>query len=203
MKHLGLGLLVCLLIGVTPALADSPLTSSDFWVGYKDIPQVVMAHDIERLNTKLAYYLLDSTVSIDRKAAVINALSWNYHGKGNSELFIEVLGQKYKTTEFSKIDARLTAEERFCLAYLASMDNYFQVHKALEQARMAQKKLPQSFTVAIVTKLIEAQDRFSEQDKLWSIVQPVLDSKTLKMDMRSTGRQAIYDYMVLYKKHSK
>ena len=177
------------------AWADSPLTSTPIWKGYRDLPEVALARDIERLNTRLAYYLL-SSASLDKKVAVVNALSWNYEGKQNAMLFREVLAQKYKTEKF---DTRLSGEERLCLAYLTSMDDYFHVDKAYELARQAQKQLPHSFTAAMVTALIEAQKDFSQQDRLWAIVQPVFSSKTLKADMRPAARQEIYNYMVLYK----
>lgn len=177
------------------AWADSPLTSTDIWKGYRDLPEVTMARDIERLNTKLAYYLV-SSASIDKKIAMINALSWNYHGKQNAMLFREVLAQKYKTPQ---VDAKINAEERLCLAYLIALDDYFDVREAHKMALQAQKQLPKSFTVAIVCKLIEAQKRFKEQDKLWTIVEPVLNSKDLKNDMRPAARKQIVDYMILYK----
>lgn len=187
--------LILALFCLMNAWADSPLTNTDMWKGYRDLPEVTMARDIERLNTKLAYYLV-SSASIDKKVAMINALSWNYHGKQNAMLFREVLAQKYKTPD---VDSKINAEERLCLAYLTALDDYFDVREAHRMALQAQKQLPNSFTVAIVCKLIEAQKRFGEQDKLWTIVEPVLNSKKLKNDMRPAARKQIVDYMILYK----
>jgi hypothetical protein len=182
-----------------PAWADSPLTSTNFWTAYKDVPEVATAHDIERLNTKLGYYLL-SNASIDKKAAVINALSWNYNGRQNAQLFTEILGQKYKTTDKAQLDKKINAQERFCLAYLTALDDYFNVDKAMVMAKQARRQLNNSFTVAIITELIEAQQSPGGATPLWKYVEPVFNDKKLKQDLRPAGRKVIFDYMALYKK---
>lgn len=191
-------LLLCVLVPAS-SWADSPLTSTDFWTAYRDVPEVVMAHDLERLNTKLGIYL-SSHAPIDKKAAVINALSWNINHKENSMLFLEILGQKYKTTDQVQLCKRLNAEEQFCLGYLTALDDYNQVDAALGLARQARRKLPPSFTVAIVTELIEAQKNFGGAVSLWSYVAPVFADKKLKQDLRPAGRKVIFDYMALYKR---
>jgi len=178
--------------------ADSPLTSSEIWTAYQDVPEVMTAHDIERLNTKLAYYLL-SSAPLDKKAAVVNALSWNFNGKQNAPLFLEVAGLKYKTADPDQIKARLKPDERFCLGYLMALDNYFEVKPALLTLRQARRQLPNSFTVAIVTELVEAQHNFAAQ-KLWQYVEPVFADQHLRQDLRPKARKVIYDYMALYRK---
>ena len=178
-----------------PAGADYPLTSTNFWTAYKDVPEVLIAHDLERLNTKLGYYLL-SDAPIDKKAAVINALSWNYHGKQNSQLFLEILGQKYKTSDILE---KINPEERFCLAYLTALDDYNHVAGAHHLACQARRRIPGSFTVAIVTELIEAQANIGGKTPLWNFVAPVLSDDKLKQDLRPPGRAIIYNYMALYK----
>lgn len=194
--------LFCLfLLAPLPSWADSPLTSTDFWTAYGEVPEVAMAHDIERLNTKLGYYLL-SKAPIDQKAAVINALSWNINNKENAKLFLEILGQKYKTTDQAVITRRLTPEERFCLGYLTALDDYNHVDGALALTQAARRKLDSSFTVSIVTELIEAQKNFSGHTPLWNYVAPVFESKSLKQDLRPAGRKVIFDYMILYKPKS-
>ena len=176
--------------------ADSPLTSTDFWTAYRDVPQVRTAHDLRRLNNGLANYLL-SKAPLDKKAAVINALSWNYHGQQNAELFLESAALKYgKSTQDAKY--MLTADERFCWGYLMAMDNYFDVKTPLLTLRNARRQMPKSFTVAIVTELVEAQHNFAGQ-KLWQYVEPVFEDQVLKRDLRPQARKVIYDYMALYR----
>ena len=181
-----------------PSRADSPLTSTEFWTAYRDVPEVVMARDIERLNTRLAYYLL-SNAPLDKKAAVVNGLSWNYHGNQNAPLFLEVAALKYKVTDPEKLKKRLKPDELFCLGYLLALDDYFEVKPALLTLRQARRQLPQSFTVAIVTELVEAQHNFAAM-KLWQYVEPVFADQHLRQDLRPQARKVIFDYMALYRK---
>lgn len=180
-----------------PARADSPLTSTEFWKAYRNVPEVALAHDIERLNTRLANYLL-SKAPIDRKAAVVNALAWNFHGRENAVLFRDVLSQKYKMAP-AAVEARLTPEECFCLAYLTALDDYFHPQRASKLAARARKGLPRSFTVAMVGALIRAQMEMRRLEKVWPMVQPVLDDRHLVQDMRPAGRAIIVDYLRLYR----
>lgn len=191
---------ILLLFFVGPACADSPLTSTGFWKAYSDVPQVATAHDIGRLTTKLAQYL-SSTAPIDRKAAVINALSWDCYGKQNAALFREVLGQKYKCAP-SAVDGRLAPDETFCLAYLVALDDYFHPQPAVRLAGQARQRLPRSFTVAVVTMLMQAQIEMhaNHWDRIWPMTRAVLDDRGLRADMRPAARDIIVAYMRLYNK---
>lgn len=186
-----LGCLACL----APARADSPLTSTDFWKAYQDVPQVKQADDIRRLNTELGNYLL-SNASLDKKAAVINALSWNVESQMNAPLFLDRLQEKYH----GAAEARMTADETFCLAYLTALDRYQTPDDAQKLMARARQKLPGSFTVQIVYALLQAQRDFSQQNRLWADVAPVFANTHLKRDMRPKGRAIIQNYMLLYKK---
>lgn len=189
---------ICLLflLLAPQAWGDSPLTSTDFWKAYQDVPEVQLSHDIERLNTRLAYYLMDTRNSIDKKAAVINALSWKIDGKENAMLFREVLAIKYKT---DRVEKRLSADETFCLGYLTALDDYFHPEPSWKFLQQARKRSPKSFTVAIVTALVDGQIHFSEQNKVWGPTAAVLNDKTLKQDMRAAAKDTIVRYMSLYK----
>jgi len=75
------------------ANADSPITSTDFYKAYLHIPEVEEANKVGVLSDKIAQYLLDSENSLDKKAAVINALSWDFDRKINAYLFKRHLKQ--------------------------------------------------------------------------------------------------------------
>lgn len=191
--------LLLLLLWVWPAAADSPLTSTDFWRAYRDLPEVALAHDIERLNTRLGHYLL-SRAPLDRKAAVINALSWNFHGRQNAVLFREMLEQKYSA---GQVDRRMNGDELFCMGYLLALDDYFHAERALPWMHKARKAHPKSFTVALVAALVEAQTRFQHFEQLWPLTESVLLDRTLRRDMRPRGVNIVVDYMKLYRKYSR
>ena len=80
-----------------------------------------------------------------------------------------------------------------------ALDDYFEVKPALQTLRKARRQLPQSFTVAIVTELVEAQHNFASM-KLWQYVEPVFADKHLRQDLRPQARKVIFDYMALYRK---
>lgn len=189
-----LRLIVLLILLCAPAWADSPLTSTMFWKAYRDVPQVVEAHDIGRLNTRLGYYLL-SGAPLDKKAAVINALSWNYEGRENAMLFREILEQKYKTRAF---EGRLTGEETFCLGYLTALDDYFHPEKAAPYLDRARAKLPRSFTVAMVRGLNQGQLHFKDFKQVWADTAVVLNNRALVRDLRPQAVKIVVDYMKLY-----
>ncbi len=172
-----------------PSLADSPLTSTDIWEAYQDMPNVVLARKVRLLDSELGAYLL-SPISIDRKAAVINALSWDIKGKDNAQRFRKLLEEKYCTPQF---DSRLSAQESFCLGYLMALDHYQDVSAALPYLEAARKALPKSFTVAIVTALAQAQQT-SDFEAATAIVQRVLQNRSLRQDLRGRSRELIAEY---------
>ncbi|MBT9582394.1 hypothetical protein IV102_03525 [bacterium] len=181
-----------LLLGllVAPGYGDSPLTSTDFWQVYSDVPQVVSAHELGELNQSLSEYLL-SNASIDRKAALINGLGWNADGKQNARLFREALVKKYASPN---VDSKLSAEEAFCLGYLTALDDYRKPQPALPYLRKAHLARPRSYTIAIVEALARAQET-SNSDEGWQIVARLSDDKQLNKDLRGGARDAIFDYM--------
>jgi len=77
-------LLILPLLFLSVVTADSPITSTDFYKAYLHIPKVEEAHEIGVLSEGMASFLLDSENSLDKKAAVINALSWDFDRKINA-----------------------------------------------------------------------------------------------------------------------
>lgn len=180
--------------------ADSPITSTDFARAYLDVAMVKRADKTRVLDREIADYLSDPEVAIDCKAAVINALSWDLDGKHNAELFKYHLALKHQRTLDRLETGDLTADEVFCLGYLTVMDDYFDPAPALPLLEEARRRIPKSFTVAIIGALAQAQKLMdSDWDEVWKVTERVLEDKSLKSDLRSKARQIIIDYMILYK----
>lgn len=172
------------------AYADSPITSTDFSLAYQDVPIVKQASKSKEVNKDIAAYLLNSKNPIDKKAAVINAISWDKSSK-RVDTYCKLAYKK----SLSAININtLSGDQLFCIGYLYAMDNYFNTKDALKYLKLAEKKLPQSYTVSIVRALVEAQDA----DKMWNIIQSVKNNKKLKIDMRQDAQNIIYSYMALY-----
>ena len=124
-------LLYCLFF-LSTANADSPITSTDFYKAYLHIPEVEEAHEIGVLSEGMAQFLLDSENSLDKKAAVINALYWDIDRKINAFLFKRHLKAKYQVKDdIDSLVKVMNDEELFCLGYMTVMDNYFEPEKSL------------------------------------------------------------------------
>lgn len=181
--------------------ADSPITSTDFYQVYEDIPMVVKAEQSDGILTKeMAIFLSSDINPIDHKAAVINALSWDIDGKNNASFYLEFLAQKYYG---SKIDSAtlepLNGDELLCLGYLRAMDDYFDVLDVLDILYLAWEANDTSFTVSMIFAIVEAQEAMDyDWCEVWLLVEDVLLDEILVMDMRKEAVTIIVDYMRLY-----
>ena len=195
-------LLYCLFF-LSTANADSPITSTDFYKAYLHIPEVEEAHEIGVLSDKIAQYLLDSENSLDKKAAVINALYWDIDRKINAFLFKRHLKAKYQVKDdIDSLVKVMNDEELFCLGYMTVMDNYFEPEKSLIYFESASSSIRESYTFQIINALIKTQSLIKDQNKwcrIWTTINAVETNKGLKVDMNVEGRKIILDYIKLYK----
>ena len=78
--------------------ADSPLTSTPISNAYEDLEIVKKAKASGEMNSEFALFLHNESNPIDKKAALINALGWDFNGKKNAMLFGKniILTQKLK-----------------------------------------------------------------------------------------------------------
>ncbi len=192
--------ILCLVLGSPLAKADSPLTSTYFAANYPEYPIIEKAVFDRAFNDDVAAFLLDSKKPIDAKAALINAIGWNYDGTHNADIFKGHLAKKHGTTTAGLQLSSLNADELLCLGYMMAMDNYFVVDDAMNILQMAKDKKPSSFTISIILAMVQAQ-KTMETDfcKVWTLTTDVLNDKTLKRDMKRISIQNIVDYTILYK----
>ena len=195
-------LLYCLFF-LSTANADSPITSTDFYKAYLHISEVEEANKVGVLSEGMAQYLLDSENSIDKKAAVINALSWDFDRKINAFLFKRHLKAKYQVKDdIDSLVKVMNDEELFCLGYMTVMDNYFDPEKSLIYFESASSSIRESYTFQIINALIKTQSLIKDQDKwcrIWTTINAVETNKELKVDMNTGGRKIILDYIKIYK----
>lgn len=188
----------------TIALAETPITTTEFYEAYMDFPIVQRAHLQNVMGLEIAEYLSSPDNPLDVKAAAINALSWKFEGNNNAEFYMYYLALLYHVPMIELDTDFLSADETFCLGYLMVMDNFHHPENALPILAEAQKKLKDSFTVSIITALAKAQI-WLQHDwcEVWRTVERVLESKDLKQDLRPEAKKRIHDYMVLYKEYCK
>jgi len=192
---------ILILTGTFRLKADSPITSTNFYKAYEKMKIVKYANEKGVIDEKIAKFLLSEKASIDKKAAVINALSWDVNGKSNTQLLINYLEKKHKKAADNIFLEDMTADELFCIGYLLVMDNYFQPENALEFLTLAKEKNPQSYTVNIIHALTQAQvylDTF-EWCKVWKCCNEVNINASLDKDMKAGAVSVIFEYIGLYK----
>ena len=189
-------LTTCLLaLAASGVCADSPITSTTFSDAYLDYPAVRAARASGVMTAQLVEYL-KSSAPLDVKAAVINALSWRYEGKQNADIYCRM---RYRQGPDELQLDRLGGDELLVLGYLLVMDDYFKPERALPPLELAVRKLPESFTAAMILALVRCQVGFGgDWADMWPRIQRVLDEESLNGDMRLGAVRIITDYMRLY-----
>jgi hypothetical protein len=192
-------IIFALIISVNLLKADSPITSSDIYKAYTDVDMVKYAKKVGKMDEKIANYLNTNDVTIDVKAAVINAIGWEVDGTENAESYSRIIF----SMPLKKLDlSSLNSDDLFCIGYLQVMDDYYHPKEAIPYINKAKELNNKSFTVAIISSLIEAQALMNNQEnwcKMWEIVYKVFDDKSIYNDMKDDARKIIWDYMIGYK----
>lgn len=202
MNFQNLIILIISLLSTQFLFADSPLTSTEISKAYKDSEIVQKATKAKGvLNDELMEYLSNDKNPIDLKIALINELGWDFYGQYNSLLFYMYL----KKNGMKDIN-EASADILICYAYLMAMDDYFDVEKALSYAKKAKAKNDKSYTIQIITALIEAQ-RIIRNKEAWcdiyNFTNDVRENKALTIDIKQEAIDIIFKYMDGYKKYCK
>lgn len=196
-------LIFILLTSFVSLLADSPITSTAFYKAYQDNEMVKsVAKSSGEINPTICDYLNTKSISIDKKVAVINALSWQHAGVSNSDKYLNYIIEKNKRISLENYLQKCNEEQLICIAYLKAMDDYFDVKEALKIADKAIEKNPKSFTIHIIHALIKAQFVFDENwCKVYQVADKVRKKTKLKQDLKTAAVQIIFDYLILYESY--
>ena len=183
--------------------ADSPLTSTNFYNAYMDVPLVQDALKCKgKITNEMIAYICNDTNPLEIKLAIINAVGWNVKGLSNSQKFFTYVmnKKKYKIDFGGKETAfnwNATADELICYAYMKALDNYFDAADAYNVAGLALNKNPNSFTVNMIYNLIKAQGLTSYGETCFAnkIFGSLKDNPTLTMDMKKESMAFVFEYM--------
>ncbi len=192
---------------VPAAYSDSPLTSTDFYQAYMDVP-VVARYVESEMNEDIFNILHSDEYMVDVKVAIINAMGWTFEGQDNAAVYM------YFYFDVSGLDVvapdDMSGEELLCLAYMVSMDDYFSMNAITkggagvlgmsgpELAIAAAERVPDDFTVRLISALILSQDAFDyDWGEVFSIVDFVM-KEDLVHNMREEAIDIILDYIGLY-----
>ena len=207
--------LLLLTFGLTlSALADSPLTSTEFFRAYLDVKEVKYATE-NPLDKKLLDFLGSPKANPVHKLAVINALSWgktdyvttfeNYLLKKRKGLKKEVfdymrITENSETPQETEQTRLLTADDLMCWAYLQTMGDYFQPAMGMRGAFFGYARDAESMAHVTSFALIAAQQAFdTDWCQVYMIPKTMLeDSAYSKNLVKPEAINIIMEYIGLY-----
>ncbi|HBL62133.1 MAG TPA: hypothetical protein DDZ80_28140 [Cyanobacteria bacterium UBA8803] len=206
--------IVCFVVAAAPAaLADSPLTTTEFAVVYQDVD--IVRHVTRRgLDQKVLKALSDPNVPHDVRAAIVNQIGWSNEPQQNAQLYLDYIARSRKTQPSNLKLTRLTSQEALALGYLLAMDNRFSLMSpiggrgevlqanALTLLDTAAAKAPDDFAVALIRSIVEAQTVFDAGPDNWCEVYHTVNSTVEEFpgdrNMRPEAVDIIMDYMNSY-----
>jgi hypothetical protein len=196
-------LLILIVLISQYTFADSPLTSTDFYNAYMDVPLVQEALKCKgKITNEMIEYIYNDTNPLEVKLAIINAVGWNHKGFKNSHKFFKyVIHKKKYKTDFGGDNIAFkwnaTVDELICYAYMKALDNYFDVSDAFEVAGLALKKNQNGFAVNMIYNLIKAQGltAFGESCYACKNFSSLKNNPKLTMDMKNEAMPFVFEYM--------
>ena len=202
MKKTSLILIIALFIlyGST-VLAGSPLSQIKFYSAYQMNEKVQLAENRGILDGEIAFYLMDESVLLENKAAVINALSWGEKGKNNTDTYKMFLGRKYGKSYLDLNLDELKGDELFCLGYMIFMDENRDLSEAIPVLERAKANNEKSFTVNLIYSLSLAQVFIndSEDCRAWEFCNNFRNNEELTQDMNQAAVDIIFSSIDEYK----
>ena len=213
MKLKSLFLALLLALPITESLADSPLTSTNFWTAYKDVKTVIHIQE-NGLDKKGLKMLGSKKVSSLDKISAINSLGFNHKKTSSFEAYLldKRKGLTADVFEFLKTQTEgtpveneqtklLTADDLVCWAYLNAMDDYNHPNLSMRAAFFAFMRDTKNMAYGTIAGLISSQKAF---DYDWCSVYKI--SKELIQDteyenniLSDEAEKIIMDYISLYK----
>ena len=192
---------VAIFLFISFALADSPLTSTDFSEAYKDTSIIIeISKAGGEFSLKYMDYLADENNPIDLKMALINKIGWNISGKSNSIAYLNYLIKRKGYANKQDFIDNGSGHELLCMAYLKALDDYFNVDEAIIYANAALERNSRSYTFNIIAALIKAQKAMDGNwCDVYKLTNNVRSNKKLKMDMKKEAIDIIFEYMDIYK----
>lgn len=193
-------LVLFLLLVASPMLADSPLTSTDFYYEYQDYDIIIDAEKNGVLNNEMAEFLSNEKVETGAKAALINALGWKFEGKDNAKRYWDYLKNKHTISNETELIKHFSGDELMSLAYMTALDDYFQPQNAWPYMELALKKNPNSTTYLVIAAIIKGQISFdSDWCNIWKSFEEAMEVDNQNWDIRASALFPIIDYLILYK----
>lgn len=207
--------LVMMISATQICFADSPLTSTEFYKAYLDVPIVKAAADNpKKLSEEAKTYLFDEGNPLDVKIALINAVGWDVDGLTTYLDYIEYCLSNFpkarhgilenKVVTVDDLYSNASCEQMAVLVYLHAMADYNDVknnYAFMELAMQTPLINKQSFMLPM--GLIIAQAALVSND--WGNIYPAMNyyinSPEIK-DMRPKAIELVMEYINDYKEYA-
>ena len=178
--------------------ADSPLTSTDIYKAYMDVPIVAQAaRNKGNLSREMMDYLYNEANPMDVKIALINAVGWNFDGLPSFKNYLDYckgkMGDKSRYITDIDVCTNASPKQLVVMAYLAAMSNYSDMHVPMLLANLAllnADENSQAFMMPI--GLIFCQE--AEGDDMCKIMEQCVDMPQNK-DVREDAVDEVMDYI--------
>ena len=207
-------IIVPLVFIVQSGYADSPLTSTDFYQAYLDVPIVKAAADNPNVLTEeMMDYLYDDANPLDVKMALVNAVGWNidkrlstiwdYQKYCINRVDRAKYGFENKVITTQDLYAISSPDQMALFVYLYALADYFNMQPAYTVAEIAMQNPvgKQSFMLPMALVWAQIKLNLGQWDAIYPSVKMLFFDAPEK-DMRPEAVKIIMDYIGGYKEYA-
>ncbi len=202
MKKFKSFLLVAMLsIAFNVLFAASPLIKASFYKAYQSDEMVQYAEKLVMIDGKVAFYLMDESISLGNKAAVINALQWNEKSKTNLDTYKMFLGRKYGVGYESLDLVKLSGDELLCLGYMMLLDENVNLDDSRGILELAIEINTTSYITNLIYALASAQIHLddSQDCEAYTVCNSVRTNAAFAKDINDQAIGMIFQEVDAYK----
>ena len=209
-----LSVIASLFFIVQSSYADSPLTSTDFYQAYLDVPIVKAAADNPNVLTEeMMDYLYDDANPLDVRMALVNAVGWNVDKRLSTIWdYQEYCINRVDRAKYGFENKLITAQDLYAISspdqmalfvYLYALADYFNMQPAYTVAEIAMQNpvSKQSFMLPMALVWAQIKLDLGQWEEIYPSVKMLfLDAE--EKDMRPEAIDIIMDYINDYKKYT-
>lgn len=181
--------------------ATSPLIKASFYEAYQSDEIVQYAEMLVMIDGDVSFYLMDETVSLGNKAAVINALQWNEKSKTNVDTYKMFLGRKYGVG-YKDLDLnKLSGDELLCLGYMMLLDENVNLDDSKGILELAIEKNTTSYISNLIYALASAQIHLndSQECEAYTVCNSIRTNAAFTKDINDQAIGMIFQEVDAYK----
>lgn len=195
--------LICLSMAMAAAWADSPLTSTRFWMIYltdsTTLPQYEQFNEFG-WGPEVQASLCNPDISVEHRLCLVNLIGWDIDGQTHYPELMEYYMKQHNCSSQKEALKQMDGLTLTVFAYVKAMDDYFHVKEAKRLSAEAMKRAPESRAAAMINALIIAEIAL---DHNWNDIYPackkVIDNPNLNNDFSDAAIEVIMEYINLYR----